>query len=268
MTALHAALLGVIQGLTEFLPISSSAHLILARAVFGWDIGRFGLAFDVACHLGTLIATVAYFFNDVVAMTIAMPRMFDRASGDHGHRLQMIVVGTVPVILIGLVLSEPIDRIFRTPPVTMVTLALGGLALLVVERLTAASRGMESLTWREAVAIGVAQAAALVPGVSRSGATITVGLWLGLRRHEAARFGFLLGIPAILAAAGKTGMELDADGFSGQTAVLFAVGLVTSAVVGYLVITYFLRYLARHSLDVFAYYRLVLALAVLGWLTL
>ena len=268
MTTLNAALLGVIQGLTEFLPISSSAHLILARAVFGWDIGRFGLAFDVACHLGTLIAMAAYFFRDVTAMMVAMPRVFDRASDDHSHRLRMIVVGTVPIILVGLALSDQIDRSFRTPPVTVATLALGGIALLVVERLTAPSRGMESLTWREAATIGVAQAAALVPGVSRSGATIAVGIWLGLRRHDAARFGFLLGIPATLAAAGKAGIGLDVGDFTGQTVVFFAVGLVTSAVVGYFVITYFLRYLARHSLDAFAYYRLVLAVAVLGWLTL
>lgn len=261
-----AALLGVVQGLSEFLPISSSAHLILARAFFGWDGEAFGLAFDVACHLGTLAAVVVFFRDDLLAMLRAVPRLF--SGGPEARRIWLIAIGTVPAVVVGLAFSELIETRLRTPAVTAWTLAIGALGLLWVERLSPRTRDERGVRPLEALAIGVAQASALVPGVSRSGATITVAMLLGLRREAAARFSFLLGVPAILAAGGKEGLDLLETGLAPGDAQLFVVGMVTSAVVGYLTIKYFLRYLAAHRLDVFAYYRLALAAAVVAWVVL
>lgn len=265
MTLVAAALLGVVQGLTEFLPVSSSAHLILARAVLGWDAEAFGLAFDVACHVGTLVAVVIFFRRDLVEMAAAVPGLLGASAP--ARRTRLIVAGTFPVVVVGLLFAEAIEARLRTPGVAVGMLALGAAGLLLVERLGPRTKGEEAIGYGAATVLGVAQAAALVPGVSRSGATITAGMLLGLRRDAAARFSFLLGVPAILAAAAKEGRDLAASGLAGgDTLVLFAVGLVSSALVGYGTITYFLRYLTRHRLDAFAYYRLALAGIGLAWL--
>ncbi len=262
---LQAALLGVVQGLTEFLPVSSSAHLILARAFLGIDGEKFGLSFDVACHVGTLIAVLVYFRRDVVRMVASLPRMAD-PSGDRGARLiWLLVIGTIPAVLVGLLFGKAIEAQLRTPQVAAAMLALGAIGFFIAERAGSKSRGDETVTMSEAFWIGCAQAAALVPGVSRSGATLTVALLFGLRRPDAARFIFLLAIPAILGAAAREGPKVLKAGFGGDTALLFAVGIVTSAIVGYLVVKYFIRYLANHSLDLFAWYRVALGATALIW---
>ena len=279
---LQAALLGVVQGLTEFLPVSSSAHLILARMFFGFDGDKFGLPFDVAIHVGTLLAILVYFRDDLRAMLRSLPHLFrpGRASaGEHvpigrpdvrpgaeGARLiWLLVIGTIPAVVVGLAFSDAIERHLRTPLVAATTLAVGGLGLVAAERAGSQRRNEESLSFAEAFWIGCAQAAALVPGVSRSGATLTLGLFFGLRRAEAARFTFLLGIAAILGAAALKFPDMLAGGLGGDGARLFAVGTLTSAAVGYLAVKYFIRFLARHALDVFAWYRLALAAAVVLW---
>lgn len=262
----EAVLLGAVQGLTEFLPVSSSAHLILARAFFGWDAERLGLAFDVACHLGTLAAVVAYFRADLLAMMRAAPAACRRGATGPARQAQLIAAGTVPVVIAGLLLAGRIESHLRTPGVAAGTLAAGALLFFVVERVGSRSRGEETVSFGEALAIGTAQAAALVPGVSRSGATITVGMFAGLRRDGAARFSFVLGVPAIVAAAGHEGLGLLRTGLSGADAVLFVVGMGVSAGVGYLAIRFFLKYLAGHSLAVFAWYRLGLAALAVWWM--
>jgi undecaprenyl-diphosphatase len=262
---LEAALLGVVQGLTEFLPVSSSAHLILARVFFGWDADQFGLSFDVACHLGTLIAVLAFFRADIARMIAAIPRMTAPRTDEYARLDWLIVVGTIPVVIVGLLLRNAEDAL-RTPVVAGAMLALGGALLIVADRWSTHTRSAGSLGYGEAAALGVAQSAALVPGVSRSGATITLALFFGLRRDTAARFSFLLGIPAISAAAVHEGAKLLARPMPAQTAQLFVLGIAVSAVVGYLTIKYFLRYLASHSLSVFGWYRLALAAAVVVWL--
>jgi undecaprenyl-diphosphatase len=263
---LAAALLGVVQGLTEFLPVSSSGHLILARAFFGWDPGRFGLAFDVACHVGTLLAVVAYFRNDVVSLTAAAPRALSGRAGSSERLGRLIIVGTIPVVIVGVLFADAIESTVRSPAVVAAMLAGGAIGLLVAEAVGVKRRSEESIGYGEALAIGVAQAAALVPGVSRSGATLTVAMLCGLRREAAARFVFLLSLPAVFAAAVKEGLEIAPVGIAGLPITLFLVGLVVSGVVGYLTVRYFIRYLADHSLRVFAVYRLVLAAATLAWL--
>ncbi len=259
-----AALLGVVQGLTEFLPVSSSAHLILARAFFGWNGEQFGLPFDVACHLGTLLSLLVYFRQDLFRMLAAAPRML-RPSGDARARVaRSVVLGTVPVVIAGLTLHRLEDEL-RTPFVAGLTLAMGGVLLLLADRMSSRRRDEAELGDGEAIGLGVAQSTALVPGVSRSGATITVGLFMGLTREAAARFSFLLGVPAIGAAAAYEGLKLLHEPMPTETLLLFLVGLSVSALVGYATIRFFLRYLASHSLAVFAWYRLALAAAVVAW---
>jgi undecaprenyl-diphosphatase len=170
----------------------------------------------------------------------------------------------LPVVVVGLALRNAED-LLRTPAVAAATLSIGGLLLLAAERVARRARAAEDLGAGEAVALGFAQSAALVPGVSRSGATITLALFLGLRRDAAARFSFLLGVPAIAAAAAHEGLNLLKEPMSADTVALFAIGIGVSAVVGYLTIKYFLRYLASHSLAVFAWYRLALAAGVVAW---
>ena len=265
MTLLAATLLGIIQGLTEFLPVSSSAHLILARVFFGFDAGRLGLAFDVACHVGTLAAVLVYFRRDLMHMAVALPQVVRAGASEPARRVRLLAIGTLPVVVVGLLWAGVIERTLRTPLVAAVNLAAVALLFFVVERVGSQRRDEGSVTAGEAVVLGVAQATALVPGISRSGATIVTAMLMGIRRADAARFTFLLGIPAILAAAGKEGLDLARQGLAPGELQLFAVGAAVSAVVGYFTIKYFIRYLGDHSLRPFAWYRLALAAAVLAW---
>jgi undecaprenyl-diphosphatase len=262
---LAAVVLGIVQGLTEFLPVSSSGHLILARAFFGWDAGRFGLAFDVACHVGTFLAVVAYFYRDVLAMIAALPGALTGRDGDAERLVRLVIVGTIPVVIVGVLFGDALQAL-RAPAVIAVTLTIGAVGLLLAERVGAKNRSEDSVGYGEALAIGIAQAAALVPGVSRSGATLTVALLFGLRRPGAARFAFLLSLPAVLAAAAKEALDLAEVGVAAVPVTLFAVGLTVSGIVGYLTIKFFLRYLTNHSLAVFAYYRFALAAVTVLWI--
>ncbi len=262
MTLLYAALLGLVQGLTEFLPVSSSAHLILCRAFFGIDVDQFGMIFDVALHLGTLAAVVAYFWNDLVHMLWALPKLF---TADPTARLmRLIVIGSIPAVIVGGLFADKVEATLRTPMATVLTLVLGSILFLVVEHVGEArrTRTERDLTVMDAVVVGVAQATALAPGISRSGVTISAGMLMGVKRLDAARFSFLLGIPVILGAAAKEGLKLRHMGMTAEMGQLFLVGIATSAIVGYLTVRYLLRYLATHRLDLFAYYRLALALVV------
>jgi len=262
---LDAALLGVVQGLTEFLPVSSSGHLILARAFFGWDAGRYGLAFDVACHVGTLLAIVAYFHRDLVAMARGALGALIFRDGEAERLLRLIAVGTLPVVVVALMFGDALEEL-RDPKIVAVALAVGGVGLLMAERLGTHSRDESTIAYWEALALGAAQAAALVPGVSRAGATLTVAILLGLKRPGAARFVFLMSLPAVLAAAAKETIDVLEVGAVDLPAWLFVMGVVVSAVVGYLTIKFFLKYLARHSLAVFAIYRFALAAVAAVWL--
>ena len=270
MTSLQAALLGVVQGLTEFLPISSSAHLLLVRAVFGWEPEpEVALAFDVACHVGTLFSVLFYFRREIsgllhVAFT---PSCWFDDQDVSAAMLRSIVIGTIPIVLVGLVATDVIFGSVRTVPVTGIALAVGGIAMFVAERYGRGDRVETSLSGWEAVGLGFAQALALAPGVSRSGAVLTLAMLFGLRRERAARFSFLLGIPAIIASAAKTTLDSLNAGISSDTGMLFAVGIVSSSVVGYLTVKYFIRYVSRYSLNIFVVYRLLVATAILFWVS-
>ena len=261
-----AALLGVVQGLTEFLPVSSSAHLILARALFGWNDRGFGLAFDVATHVGTLLAILVHFREDVIGMIGAVPRILSGTDAD-ARRLRLIAIGTIPVVIVGGLFADLIEARTRTPQVAAVTLAGGALLFFLVERVGSQWRQDDrGMSVGQAVMFGLAQSTALVPGVSRSGSTIIAGMLMGFTRAGAARFGFLLGIPAILAAAVKEAIEIRHTGLAPGDLWLFLVGGTSAFVVGYLAVRFFMRYLGGNSLAVFAWYRLGLAAVVLAWI--
>ncbi len=268
VNALEAALLGTLQGLTEFLPLSSSAHLLIARAFFGWDTeARFGLAFDVACHLGTLLAVVAYYRRDVaeLARTAVVPRTWLGGPGRSAALVRSIAVGTIPIGVVGVVAGDFLTGALRTVTVAGASLVVGAVLMLAAERVGSRKRDETALSPWEALGLGFAQASALIPGVSRSGAVLVVAMFLGVRRERAARFAFLLGMPTILAAGGKALFDLAAQGIPSADLALLAVGAVSSAGVGYGAVKYFMRYVSRHSLDPFAAYRVVLGAAALAW---
>ncbi len=261
---LEAVLLGVVQGLTEFLPVSSSGHLLLSQYFLGMDQERFGLAFDAAIHTGTVLAVVWFFWRDLLAMARAFLRSLPRPdfSNTEVRMAYLILVATVPAALIGFLFEDFFATAMRSPWVVVLNLVLVGLLFLVAETVGRKTRSASKLGPLGAFGVGLAQAAALVPGVSRSGATITCGLFLGLRREEAARFSFLMSVPVTAAAAGLSLTEAVGEGMGTYEAALFLAGSASSAVVGYLAIKFLLHFLARHTLRIFAYYRFALAAVV------
>jgi undecaprenyl-diphosphatase len=261
---LQAILLGIVQGLTEFLPVSSSGHLLLGQYFLGVDQDRFGLSFDAAIHTGTVLAIVSFFWRDILRMARAFLRSLRGPDlTDSAQRMAyLILAATVPAGIIGVLFQEFFATAVRSPWVVVTTLVLVGVLFIVGEAVGRKSRKASKLTFAEAIGIGLAQAAALVPGVSRSGATITMGLFLGLRRDEAARFSFLMSVPITAAAAGLSLAEVAGEGLDAREALLFAAGGISSGVVGYLAIRFLLNFLADHSLRAFAYYRFALAAVV------
>ena len=262
---LQAILLGVVQGLTEFLPVSSSGHLLLGQYFLGLDPDRFGLPFDVALHMGTLVAVVSYFWRDLLRMALAFFRSFghrDLANDADQRMAYLIIASTVPAALIGFLFEGFFEETVRSPWVVVFNFVLIGVLFIVGEVVGTRTRRASKLGFGEAVGIGFAQAAALVPGVSRSGATITLGLFLGLRREEAARFSFLMSVPIIAGAGGLELGEVIAGGMDAAQSLLFVVGFLTSAAVGYVTIRFLLNYLTNHSLRAFAFYRFGVAAVV------
>jgi len=262
---LEVILLGVVQGLTEFLPVSSSGHLLLGQYFLGVDQDRFGLPFDAAIHTGTVLAVVSYFWRDLLGMARAFLgslRAPDFTQPDQ-RMAYLILVATVPAGIIGFFFEDFFATAVRSPWVVVTNLVLVGVLFIVGEAVGRKNWQASKLRFLEAGGIGLAQAAALVPGVSRSGATITLGLFLGLRREEAARFSFLMSVPITSAAAGLSLAGAIGEGIDAHEALLFAAGSVSSAAVGYLTIRFLLNYLVGHSLRVFAYYRFALAAVVI-----
>ena len=255
--------LGLVQGLTEFLPISSSGHLILVTDLLGWPDQ--GLAFDVAVHLGTLLAVLAYFRRDVAAI-IGGWLLGLRGSGSTPEaRLGgLIVIGTVPAVVAGLLLDSSVDTVLRNPLVIALTTIFFGLVLWWADAKGRRERQINSLTGRDALLIGIAQALALIPGTSRSGITLTAGLALGLDRSAAARFSFLMAIPVILAATLFKLAEFHDDVFVPEWTV-FGIGVALAAVSAFGVIGVFLRLIERLGVLPFVLYRFVLGALLFYW---
>ncbi len=267
MILFEAIFLGIVQGITEFLPISSSAHLIVIPWMFGWQGTLIdSLNFDVALHAGTLVAILAYFWRDWLDLL----RKFLTGFGDgswrtgEGRLVWFIVLATIPAGVLGMKYEHVVEESFRNPVLIAASLTVFSLVIWIADRFMPRTDSMDKMTLGRALFIGCAQALALVPGVSRSGSTITAGLFAGFTRESAARFSFLLSTPVI---AGAAVLKLHKLHLAPGEAGPFAAGALFSAVVGYLSIKFLLTYLNRNSLNLFVWYRLALAAAIAGvWL--
>ena len=257
MSEIQILVLAIVQGLTEFLPISSSGHLILSPYLFGFDDQ--GLAFDVAVHLGSLSAVLAYFRHDVWQIAVRWLRSLAPGAPDSGEsRLGWaIIVATLPVVLAGLALKSMVEGDLRAPWVIAATTILFGLLLGWADLRGRRVRDIEDITLRDALIIGMSQVLALIPGTSRSGITMTTGLWLGLNRAAASRFSFLLSIPTILASSALVTRDL----LQSEAVVdwyALGLGVVLSGATAYLAISLFLRFIERIGMWPFVIYRLLL----------
>lgn len=267
MNLIQAFILGIIQGLTEFLPVSSSAHLVIAPYLLGWQFPADQiLPFDTLVQLGTLAAVIVYFWRDlwqiIRAFVLGLIRL--KPFEDLHARLGwMLILATIPAGIFGLLIKKTVDEAFHSVAVTAIFLLVTALLLLVGERIGKKTRRADSLNWLDALWMGIAQAIAVFPGISRSGATITGGLLRDLDRPSAARFSFLMSIPVMLAAGA---LELkDVLVVPGLSSLLPAIviGFVAAAVVGYVSIRWMLSFVAQHSLRVFSVYCAAVGLLVL-----
>jgi undecaprenyl-diphosphatase len=270
---LQAIVIGIVQGLTEFLPVSSSAHLIVLPRVLGWDDALINSPeFVVMLHMGTLAALLLYFWRDVlVLLAAAWATLRERSlGGDPDRKLAMVLlVSVIPAAIFGLVAGDAIEGFFYDVVIVIPFILVAGAGILwLAERFGTREHELEQAGFADAAVIGIAQALALLPGISRSGITISAGLLRGLKRDAAARFAFLMGIP-IIAGAGlwKTRTIVNGDAGDIDVAVLLA-GVVAAALSGWLAIGFLLRYLRRHSTGIFIAYRLVAAAVLLALLLL
>lgn len=262
MTFIQAVLLGILQGATEFLPVSSSGHLVIFPYLLGWPDP--GLMFDTLLHLGTLLAVVVYFRRDLWALALAAWDSLRRRAIDTAEaRLAwLLVLATIPGALLGFLFEDQVGQLFGMPRAAAGFLLVTAALLAFAELLSRRNRDLDALNWRDALLIGLAQTLAIVPGLSRSGATIAAGLLLGYRREDATRFSFLLAIPIVLGGGLYQLLKLAMGGASGLDVTAF-VGMAAAAVTGYAAITGLLALVRRRALWPFVIYCALLGLAVL-----
>jgi undecaprenyl-diphosphatase len=264
MNPIQAMILGLVQGATEFVPVSSSGHLVLVPWLLRWPDP--GLAFDITLHWGTLVAVVAVFWRDFWRLAVAWLRSLRSRSLEEAEAriAWWIILGTVPGVIFGLTLNNAVERLFSAPQVVAILLLITAAILTLSERLSHRNRDLDEMTWVDALLIGVGQAVAIMPGISRSGATIASGLLRGLKRETAARFSFLLSTPIILGAGLPQLLELTQAGDLATQLPALILGFVAAALSGYLCIRFLLSYLQRHRLYVFAVYCAVAGIVCLG----
>lgn len=267
MTIFQSIFLGIIQGLSEFLPISSSAHLALTPYLLNWQLdARATFIFDILVQVATLVAVVVYFWKDLRAIVVSFLRGLGQRQPftDPQARLGwLIIVATIPAGVIGFFLKDAVEQAFSRPLFIAIALLINALILLAAERLGKRLSLLSQLKFKDAWIIGLAQAAAIFPGISRSGSTIAGGMGRGLQRQEAARFSFLMSIPVMLVAGGYAALELfQLPGVSGYL-LSFLPGFLAAAIVGYLSIRWLITFLVKKPLYVFSIYCALLGLAVL-----
>jgi undecaprenyl-diphosphatase len=275
MPLYQVILLGVVQGLTEFLPISSTAHLYLIPWLLGWPEHQ--LTFDVALHVGTLFAVLIYFFRtwmELLATGFGIggptPDLLEPSAGSahdpqyHRMLFWFLVIATVPGGVAGLLFQEQIETVLRSPMVMGSALILVALLMAWAEKISKYRKDLSSLSLHDSIYIGLSQALALIPGVSRSGITMATGMFCNFRRAAAARFSFLLSTPIIAGAALKAGIDLYRNGIAPGMAMPFVIGMLVSGVVGYATISFFLKFLQFGTFKIFIYYRVILGIIVLA----
>lgn len=269
MSILEAILLGIVQGLTEFLPISSSGHLILVPWLQDYTFLKenedFNKTFDVALHIGTLVAVLAFFRKELIRLAIAFVGTLQKRSVGKGDELMawIIAIATVPAVIVGFLGEDWIDSNLGEPWMIAILLIVFGLLLYVADR-RPGSRDMDSITIRDGIIVGLAQASALAPGVSRSGATITAGRFLHLDRDTAARFSFLMLVPVTIGAGVLKTVEAINDGLPDGVIGPMIVGMIASALSGYAAIAGLLALVRTRSYDGFVFYRVIAGIVVLG----
>ena len=267
MTVLHALILGVVQGFTEFLPVSSSAHLVIVPELFG--IPAPTLAFDILVHLATLVAVLAYFIQDVrnIVISVVAPRRFSRQEVTFWRRLLLwLVIGSIPAAIAGFLFSDFFERLFSSTLSVGIFLVVTSLLLwgadFVLGRVDREPAQLGAMRAPDALVVGCFQALAIAPGLSRSGATISAGIFLGFDRRTAARFSFLLSIPAIFGAF-IYGLKDIGGAFAGADGLAYGLGAVSAAISGFVAIFFLMRYLKEHRLRLFAVYTLLLGVFVI-----
>ncbi len=259
----HSVFLGILQGITEFLPISSSGHLVLAEYFLGLKVETLK-SFDVVVHMGTFFAIIAYFRKDVWELIKAFFLLIFgklKVSDPYAKLIFYIVIGTIPAAIIGILFEEPIDQMFRKPSAVAMWMIILAVLFMLGEFVYLRTKN-HGINWRKALIIGCAQALALIPGISRSGSTIAAGLFQGIKREEAARFSFLLGLPAILGAGLITALKVSDGGSEIIGAGAMLAGFISSFVFGLMSVAFLMRYLKEHRLTVFAIYLMALGLSV------
>jgi undecaprenyl-diphosphatase len=264
---LQAIVLGITQGVTEFAPVSSSGHLIIVPWLFDWPIlsnPDLNKTFDVALHIGTLVGALVYFRHDVARYLVAWFRSIgSRRIESTDQRLAWaLVIGTVPAVIAGVALESFVEDELGQPWLIAIMLAVFGVVLYAVDRVMSARRHLDDLGVRDGLWMGIAQALALQPGVSRSGVTMTAGRLLTFDRETAARFSFLLSLPVIAGAGLYKGVKLIGDGLPPGMAGPFVAGMIASAISGFLVIAFLLRYLRRHDFALFMWFRIAVAVLI------
>jgi len=266
MPIYQAVVLAIVQALTEFLPVSSTAHLVLIPWLFGWKDA--GLTFDVALHAGTLVAVVIYFFRDwiqIIGQGFGLNIGVDPDIRQNRNLLWLLAVASIPIGIVGYLFDKQADTTWRQPYVIGTMLILVGIVLWMAEKRRVGSKSMSTIQWSDGIAVGLAQAVSVIPGTSRSGATISAGLFRNMTRETAARFSFLLSTPAIAAAVAKKAWDIHKEGgIPPDMKVPIVVGIIVSGVLGAIVIAFFLRYLRHSSLMPFVYYRIVFGIIVIA----
>jgi undecaprenyl-diphosphatase len=262
MSILEAIVLGIVQGLTEFLPISSTGHLRVVPALAGWDDP--GAAFSAVVQIGTMAAVLLYFRRDLWNILVAWTRgLRDREVRRTADSMLgwYILVGTIPIVVAGVLFEDQIENGARNLWIIGTMLIVLGFVLLAADRLGSKSRDVDNLTWRDGILIGCAQALALIPGVSRSGASMTAGLILGLNRKAAARYSFLLSVPAVVGSGLYQLQDIGGPGGVGVAPTIVAT--LFAFISGYAAIAFLLRWLTSHPFDIFVAYRVLLGAGVL-----
>jgi undecaprenyl-diphosphatase len=266
MPIYQAVVLAIVQALTEFLPISSTAHLVLIPWLFGWKDP--GLTFDVALHAGTLLAVILYFFRDwiqIIGQAFGLNIGRDQDLKQNRNLLWLLAVGSIPIGIFGYLFDKQADSTWRQPYVIGTMLIVVGIVMWIAEKRRIGSKSMSTIQMSDSIAVGLAQAVAVIPGTSRSGATISAGLFRNMNRETAARFSFLLSTPAIAAAVAKKAWDIHKEGgIPADMKLPIVLGIVVSGVLGAIVIAFFLRYLRRSSLMPFVYYRIVFGIIVIA----
>jgi undecaprenyl-diphosphatase len=265
MPIYQVVVLAIVQALTEFLPISSTAHLVLVPWLFGWKDA--GLTFDVALHAGTLVAILIYFFRDwvqIIGHGLGLNVGQDPQLRNRGL-LWLLAIASIPVGIVGLLFEKQADTTWRSPYLIGAMLIGVGVLIWIAERRRIGHKSLDKISWGDGIAIGIGQALSVVPGTSRSGITIATGLFRDLNRETAARFSFLLSTPAIAAAVLKKAWDIHKEGgLPPDMRVPVALGIAITGVLGAVVIAFFLRYLRRSSLMPFVYYRIIFGIIVIA----